>query len=165
MFHAIKTFLIIIFCDLKWRYLTCNGTRSGFTLLEILVVISLITVIAGFSIIFGIDAYHGHIYHAEKGIAMDLLKKARGQAISNMHQISHGIRFENTEYILFRGNVYVAGDPTNESIPKNAAITISGPQEIVFSQLSGDASPAGTLTVSDGVRSQTISINSEGRIN
>ena len=140
-------------------------THKGFTLLEILIATAIITMMAGVGLVFSIDAYRGYLFHAERNTAVAVLQKARSRALNNMYQAPHGVRFESSSYILFRGNSYVAGNPSNEDIPKNTNIAISGPAEIVFSQLSGDASPTGDITISDGLRSKVISINNEGRIN
>lgn len=139
--------------------------EAGFSLIEILVVTAIITVLAGIGLIVGLDSYRGYSYRSERNVAVHVLQKARSRAMNNMFETAHGIHFGSSEYVLFRGNAYNPSASTNESIPKNPAVTITGPADIVFRQLSGDSNFTGDITITDGVRTNIISTNGEGRIN
>jgi hypothetical protein len=95
------------------------------------------------------------------------LQKARSEAINNIDNSKHGFYFDETndKYIVFDGDFF---DHLKIDqyllVQKNSAITISGLNDIVFDQLTGNATPTGDLILSDNISSSTISINQEGRI-
>ena len=140
---------------------------GGFTLIETLIVIGIIGFVAVVGVIIGIDTYQRYNIRSDLDRAAVLLQKARSSAINNVSEISHGVYLgDSGAFILFRGINYAGRLPQFDlRIDKNPVVTITPPaSEIVFAPLSG-ASSNSTLTVSDGVRSLTIEINNEGRIN
>lgn len=148
--------------------------KRGFTLIEILVVIALITVIASIGIMAGIDSYQRFLFRSNVDTAVSLLQKARSSAIHNMNETSHGVYFcdpSNSKFVLFRTpSDYVSRDIVHDfNVEKSKAVTITScstpdPDEIVFTQLSATTTP-GNITLSDGVRNALIEINYEGGIN
>ena len=152
--------------------------NRGFSLIELLVIMGLISLVAGFGLIVSMDDYRGYNFRSERDVVVSTLQKARSQAVSNMCYGSgctdgkqHGVYFGTPgHYIIFQGASYTAGDPTNEDIAaKNAAASVSGITSVVFTQLSGTAvtipaSPS-TLTVVDtGGHTSVVTIEASGRI-
>ena len=69
-------------------------------------------------------------------------------------------------YTIFEGGSYVSGAAGNIVTEASYGVFITTPTlpfDIMFNQLSGDSTDA-TITVSDGVKSYNITVNSEGRI-
>lgn len=141
-----------------------NLSTKGFTLVEILVVTGIFVLLMGMSLFMSFDYYRGYLLGTERDITVGVLEKARSRALSNMFESSHGVHIDSDNYILFRGDVYVVGAPTNENIPANSAIQKSGLSNIIFSQLTGLPNVAGDITLTDGAKSKIISINNESRI-
>ena len=143
---------------------------KGFTLIEILVVIALLTVIASFGVTAGIDSYQRFLFRSNVDTAVSLLQKARSSAIHNIGETSHGVYFcdpSNSKFVLFRGTTYDPISPSNFPVDKSKAVKVTScptPSEIVFTQLSGDTT-GGDITLTDGVRNVTITVNNEGGIN
>lgn len=151
----------------------------GFTLLEVLVVMGLIIMVAGFGLVVSFESYRGYNFRSERDTIVSVLQKARSQAINNMcfgagctNGKPHGVYFGTIgKYIIFQGTSYATRDTAvDETInAANASASISGIQSVVFSTLSGDAvtvpaSPA-TLTVIDtGAHTSTITVDASGRI-
>jgi prepilin-type N-terminal cleavage/methylation domain-containing protein len=143
-----------------------NFNNRGFTLIEILVVMALIAIVFGFSSVVGFDSYRKNSLKAERDTLISALQKARSQAINNVNDIKHGFYFDGTNYILFNGPSYASRNVAQDLIvEKNSAITVSGTAEIIFDQLTGNASPTGDIILGDGVSSSSVSVNQEGRIN
>jgi len=140
-------------------------TGAGFTLIEILAVIGILAVLGTFGYLVTIDFYKSYAFNAERNAIVAILQKARSQSLANINQFPHGVHFDSDQYVIFQGSVYDSGNSFNQKIPAAFGITHSGIIDVVFAQLSGDASPGGNLILSDGKRLTTISINNEGRIN
>ena len=140
------------------------GLRTGFTLLEILIVIGIATVLIGFGYLIGFDFYRSQILRSETQTVVSLLRVARSKAMANVNQAPHGFAFRNNTYVMFQGTSYASRDSAYDEITGiSPLITATGTQEVVFSQLSGNANAA-TVMLSTPAASSTISINNEGRI-
>ncbi|MCX6759554.1 MAG: prepilin-type N-terminal cleavage/methylation domain-containing protein [Candidatus Nealsonbacteria bacterium] len=156
---------------------------AGFTLIEIIVVMSLLAAIGALTAFANFDVWRGYTFRGECDLLISVLQKARSQSVNNICLGSsctdgrpHGVYIQSDKYTIFQGSDWdhrdVAIDEDFEANSKvsSASSTIS---EVVFSQLSGDASfPQSPgliegkiiLNEIDGFHSETISINNEGRI-
>ena len=137
--------------------------QAAFTLIEILIVIGLFGLLAGLGLFLSFDFYKSYAFRSERNTLVSVLEKARNQSLSNINQSPHGVHYMPNNYIIFQGSAYVAADPNNQAVPGNP-VTVTWPGDFVFSQLAGESSASGTITIIDGVRSTSISINNEGRI-
>ncbi len=140
---------------------------SGFTLIEIIIAAAIIAIIGGLGLFIGIGQYSSHVLSAERGMIVGMLQKARNQSMNNINEAPHGVYIQTPSYILFQGASYASRNVLfDEILPKAPFVTIGGNQEIVFNQLRGNVSVGeGDITISNGTRTHTISVNSEGRIN
>ena len=137
---------------------------SGFTVIEIVVAIGITVMIFSMGIVVTFNFYKNNTLRAERDLVVFILGKARNKAMDNAYALPHGVHIAQSDYTIFRGSTYIAGDPSNEIIPGNSAIQKSGLNEVVFSQLSGDSNVENTITLSNGPQTQLISINNEGNI-
>jgi prepilin-type N-terminal cleavage/methylation domain-containing protein len=137
----------------------------GFTLIEIIVVIGILGILSSLGYLVTMDFYKSYAFNAERDTIVAILQKTRSQSLANINESSHGVHFGSGQYVIFQGLAYNSGDAFNQAILSSFAITHSGLTDVVFTQLSGDASPSGSLILSDGKRSAAIFINSEGQIN
>ena len=146
--------------------LPVKKSAAGFTAIEILVVVGVVALIAAFGAIIGLDAIGRSSVGSERDLYVTLLSGARDRALANVNQSAHGVRAEADTFILFEGTSYNPSDPDNQPIGRTTGIAVSGPENIIFEQLSGNALPAsvGTITFSDGVQSDSVEINARGRI-
>lgn len=154
-------------------------THRGFTLLEILIVIALLAIVAGFGLIVSMDDYRGFNFRNERDVVAGVLQKARSQAVNNMcfphgggdcsDGKPHGAYFgTDGQYVIFQGPSYASRDEdADEVIEVGAPVDVSGFSEVVFSRLSGDAATTGgtTLTVTDDRgRTSVFTVEPSGRI-
>lgn len=126
-------------------------------------VMGILSVLAVLGVIVGMDFYRSYAFNSERDTVIAMLQKARSRSLNNMDAVAHGFRRESDKYILFRAP-YNAASADNEIIPAHPAITGSGLAEVVFTQLSGTTSNVGLMVITDGKRTATTTINSEGRI-
>jgi prepilin-type N-terminal cleavage/methylation domain-containing protein len=146
--------------------------KGGFTLIELLVVIGIITVLAGLVSFVDLNNYRGDAFRAEVAALGSALQTARADALNNIDQNKHGVAIHPggyNGYVLYEGDSYALRIPAlDQKVSASYGVTLSpsSPTEVVFDQLSGDASYDGDITFVDPNRSITaaITINHEGRI-
>lgn len=139
---------------------------SGFTLIEIIIVLGILAGLGSMGLFISMDFYKSYVFYSEQSIVVSIIQKARNHSMVNVNEATHGVKFESGQYTIFQGENYASRDVAyDEIIPVNPTITRTGIEEVVFSQLSGDSSISGNITMSDGLRSSIISIENEGRIN
>lgn len=166
------------------------NTKAGFTLIEMVIVISLIAVIGGFGLFFGIDSLRGYSFHSDRDTLVSTLQHARAEAMANICRGKaadctdggkpHGVYIDTTnrKYVIFQGATYVSRDSDQDApIDANNLTTWKGVNEVVFAELSGDAASADSspdcaseaepicIIVGDQAsRTSVITVNSEGQI-
>lgn len=147
-----------------------HHTKRGFTLIEIMVVIGLLAVFATMGLAFSFDSYRGYLFRSEYTTTVNLLAKARNQAINNFSQSNHTVAILSGEYRIYATDSYDEDDEnTYRSFPRNNALTFSGPEEVTFEQLSGNVASCDsldpcTITFGYGLRTKSITINDVGGI-
>ena len=137
----------------------------GFSLIEILVVIALLSVIAGLGLFMSMDSLRGYMSRSESDVVVSLLQRARSRAVSNIGQASWGVCFIAPNYIIHKGSVCTAGLSTNEVVRSGSGASVSGlaAPGVTFSALGGTTTAA-TITVVQSGRTAVITLNNEGRI-
>lgn len=144
-------------------------SQTGFTVIEVIIAVTLMTFLAGIGLWVGMDVYRSYSYRSERNIFISALQKARLEAMVNLNEAKHGLYIETNRYTIFQStSTYVNRNASFDQIITPAGvITLTGnpvlPRDVVFDQLSG-ITASGTLTITDGVRSTVISINNEGQI-
>lgn len=153
--------------------MSCNVDRqflhSGFTLLELLLSVALITVLAGlslpvasrFQILTDADV-------AATTIAQSL-RRAQALARSGDGDTTWGVSVDdsdNNKIVMFRGASYAARDTGyDEEFDLPASITPTGVSEVVFAKLTGDPDTTGTTTLTTATNQvRTITINAVGMV-
>lgn len=153
--------------ELKKRIgLQKHKSDAGFTLIEILITVGILTILSGVGLFLSMDFYRGYSFNYERNLLVSILQKARSESMANINQSAHGFYYDGSNYIIFEGNSYSAGNPKNKIFPsaKSVSVICSPSCEIVFQQLSGDATAA-DITISGNSKTTIISLNEEGRIN
>ncbi len=160
-----------------------KNTERGFTLIEIMVSIGILITIMSLGLFISMDFAKSYNVRAENNNMVSILQKARGASLNNINQTRSGVHFTVSPltYTLFEcpttNPQCITYTPSASDVVISTSYGIriqspSSPFDIVFDQLTGclgtilsdcSATPV-TITVDDGVKSYTISINNEGRI-
>jgi len=145
---------------------------GGFTLIEILVVIGILTLFAGIGLMFSFDSFRGYLTRSEQVMIVHMLAKARNRAMNNFDESAHGLKIEPGSLTLFAGSSFDVSDPhSRESFPRNKTLVLTGAEEIVFEQLTGNMTACDPLPLADcnvsmlyGGITRKIDINEYGGI-
>lgn len=141
-----------------------NG--AGFTLIEILIVIFLISILASFIVSIGLNFYKNQQLEVHSQGILQTLRRAQSKAMSIELDSSFGVYLTNDNYILFKGSSYAGRDPQyDEVFDLPEIINLSGLSEVVFSKLEGKPNVIGNIVLGTDGGSNTININEMGRIN
>ena len=137
----------------------------GFTLLETLITLAIITSLAGIGLIVGIDAYQRSQLRQEHRSIVSLFEKARIESMNNVGGTGHGVWISGGQAVLFRGNSYVTRDPEwDVRVSLAQGLQVQGPDEVVFTRGSGEVAHAGKILLSDGTQTLAIDITHAGTI-
>lgn len=150
---------------------------QGFSLLEVLLVMSLLGIVAGTGLFMSMESLRGYAFRNEREMIVSVLQKARSQALSNLCLGAcpleagrpHGVYFGAAgEYIIFQGDDYNSRDQSaDEIIAANSALSYdaASARQVTFAQLSGSVVSPGAVKISDSAgRSASIAINGAGQI-
>lgn len=146
--------------------------RRGFTVLEILIVITVFVVMAG---IVTVSLSRYTRAQAVTGAATALvseLEDARSRTLASRGGVQYGVHLEDGSITLFRGETYDPNSAQNEVTSLDPRVTLtpslaSGGADIVFERLSGETDDHGTIVValaSDAAFARTIILQQTGLI-
>jgi len=153
--------------------LRLNKKNKGFTLVEIIIALGLMSIVVALGLFASFDLFRGSSLASERDVIVSILQRARSESLNNINQTRHGVHFTgvkpNLKYVLFECNpapqcssyTPSSADATTTS---SYGFSITTPADIIFAQLTGTSTDA-TITMADGRSTSTITINSEGRIN
>lgn len=145
--------------------------QKGLSLIELLVVVSVIIILIGLAFI----SYRLF----EKGTELEVtaqnilvtLKLAQTKTLASEGASQYGVHFENNKYILFKGDTYQEGAVENKiyQLPKRLEIynidLADGGNDVIFKRISGHTQQNGTIKlriISIPDRTRTIIIQSYG---
>jgi len=120
-------------------------TKSGFTLVELAVVTSIILTLLGLITINLVRSQQGaSLTSAGEILTTDLkqqqLKAMIGDTEGRATSDSYGIHFDSNRYVLFHGS-YSAGETSNSVINLDSSMKFNNPNfNVIFSKLSGTTS-------------------------
>lgn len=160
---------------LAQHHLFVSKSEAGFTLIEMLVVMGILTMLGSLALFVNLDTYYGFMFRGERDTLISTLQKARSQSMNNIclgagcvDGKPHGVHVKKGEYTIFQGGSYAARDTAVDEIifSQNNAIELSTTSlEVVFAQLSGDTASVQEIGLFDNAgHHSTTSINTEGRI-
>jgi len=143
----------------------CKGkSAAGFTFLEIILVVAILTVVFGLGIPILYQFYTRYQLDSEYQLLHSLLAQARNSAMINRNESSHGFFMDSNNFMVFQGSSYASRSASEDRIfPRSGAISVNGPAELVFSSLAG-ATASSTFILNNAYSQKTVYVNSEGLI-
>ena len=136
---------------------------KGFTLLELLLVISGIVIIAVFTMPIGINFYNAQSFDETASGILSNLRRAQNQAFFQKNDSDYGVKFLANSYVFFRGSSYALRATSDDEIfYLPSGISIAGDDEIVFKKFTGRPAFAASFGVVSLDSISQININEEG---
>lgn len=138
----------------------------GFTLIEILLAISIIALIGGFSL----PVYTRLQVRNDADLAATTVAQSlrRAQLLSQASDgdTSWGVKVQPGALTLFRGLNFASRNPTfDELYDLSASFTVSGLDEVIFTKFTGKPLATGTVTLTTPTNeTRVVTINSEGMV-
>lgn len=156
-------------CD-SFRGVSCS---RGFTMIEALVVLGILTLLAG--VVLGVFPAYRRSVNLNTAVETGavFLAKARSRTLGSEGATRHGVHFESDRMVLFRGAAYNALDPANETTMLPSGIEISvialngGGVDVVFDRLTGGTNGFGTVTfrsLADPLKTKVLTILNTGSV-
>jgi len=148
-----------------------NLDSRGVTFLELVIVVAVLLIIF-VSIMGNFQAFQRRtVLSSSAEQAQSYLREAQNRAITRQDDKDWGVRVNSSSLELFDGNAY--GSATNiETLAVSASVTVTHSlqptpgttQDIVFTRLDGKTVNSGTITLTQGTESFTITISTSGNI-
>lgn len=139
--------------------------RSGFTLVELVIVVALMAGFALLGIPFGVESYRDYVLISTTRDMVSLLRRAETFALANASSSSYGVSFRADRAVLFKGMTYASRETVfDEEHVLSPSVVVGATDDVVFAPLSGMPGATTSVTVSNGFRSQGIDVNIHGVI-
>lgn len=132
--------------------------RRGFTLIEILVVVAIMSVLAAISFPFYARFITQNSVSSTANGLVGSLQKAQMYAMSGKNNSSWGVRYADSKIILFQESSNTVFDSYN--VP--GSLQITGLNQVVFSRPTGLPTSFGTYVVSSNNQTKSVLLNLEG---
>jgi len=147
-------------------------TQRGFTLIELIVVMSIIGILLGLtSINLARSQQTASLTSAGEMLIADLrqqqLKSMIGDTEGRPASDSYGIHFDPNKYVLFHGTTYSSSDTSNFVINLDSNMQFNNSNvDIIFSKLSGEIVTDTTIDLQDNTNSnlKRIHLNAFGTV-
>jgi prepilin-type N-terminal cleavage/methylation domain-containing protein len=152
-------------------YRNSIGYVSGFTLIEIIIVIAILSILAtvGMEVLPKVR-HNADLNSVAEGV-VSLLAEARAKTTSSEDGSQFGVYVQADRAVLFKGTTYATGTPENREFifPKTAELSLfsfsGGGNQIIFKRLTGDTSEHGSLmfrNLSDITKTRRVTVISSG---
>ena len=137
----------------------------GFTFIELMLVTALITLIGVFATPVGLSYYQSQLVNEISDGLVSALRQAQGFAYTGKHNHAFGVFITADAYTVFEGDTYASRITSEDMVfPIASTVTVSGLQEIVFSEMSGTPRATGMVTVVSGNKMSQIDVLPSGNI-
>lgn len=139
--------------------------EQGFTLLELLLSVAIISLLAGLSL----PVYRTLIKKNDLDIAANTVASSlrRAQVLSQAvdGDTTWGVEIQSGSITLFKGTSYTGRDTNfDETFDMATTIVIGGTTEIIFTKFTGLPQTTGTINLSTESDARSVTINAKGMV-
>lgn len=126
--------------------------RPGFTLIEVLIVFSLISIVGALALASATQSKRTRDLHAAGEQVLSVLRVAQSKALGGINRASWGVHVQSDRVVIFQGPAYL-GSPSTETFMLADTVEVAnlslagGGSDILFNRLDGRTNQAGTFDV------------------
>ena len=155
------------------QYLNPSFCRRGITVIEILVVVSILGILVLVVLPQFSKIKENQVLKNAVEDTVSVLHNAESQSLASINSSEYGVHFQSDRVILFKGKVFSSGAGDNKTIniisPANISnVTLGGVSattgDVYFARLSGVPNKTGTITVSTASFSKIITLSATGTV-
>ena len=159
--------------EIRYTAYNIRHTKSGFTLLEILLVIGIFAVLAAAGVSPLLLFKKTSDLNGTLETGASFLLEARAKTLSSENESRYGVHFRHEATVLFKGAAFTEGALGNEVAPLPSSVEISnvslqgGGNDVVWNRLTGEADAYGAVAFrlkSDTSKVRTLRIEKTGII-
>ena len=142
-------------------------------MIEIMVVLAVLGVLLSV-VIWSFSSFRdSRLLENSIGDALSLIDEARMKTISSYNNMQHGVHFETSRVVLFKGTTFSESDLDNKEVSIHPLIEIfnislnNSSSDLVFQRINGKTDNYGSIVIrvkSNPSRAKQININSTGII-
>lgn len=125
-------------------------------MIEIVLSSALITILAGFTIPMGLRFFEEQSLSDTADSFQLTLRTAQMKAQLGYHGSNHGVELFPDQYVLFEGDSYAGRNEDFDISTPIDGVTFEGPEEIVFSALTGRPVAPSVYSLSSSVNNQVV---------
>ncbi len=146
----------------------CSSQR-GFTLLEVLVVMSIMIALTSISISTYISMRDKQSVQKDADSIVSVLQKAQSMSSNRKNDSAYGVKFASSTVTVFSGSTYDTGNVIStytleKNVKINTIILSSNGTEVDFMKITGNPLANGTVTLGTGSFSKIVTIYGTGII-
>lgn len=143
-----------------------NQAKKGFTLVEILLVLAIITILAGVTAPFYSELMNRNELDVAIQATSGSLKRAQVLSQAMTYDDGWGVKIESGAVTLFKGNSFATRDTAfDEVVNISTNLTILNDSEFTFDKFTGLPQVTGTVTIETTSGEQRgVQVNSKGRV-
>jgi len=134
--------------------------KTGFSLVELILVIGILMIIATTASVFNSRWYLQNNLEASKNILVSSLRKAQGYAIAKKNNLTWGVCLTGTTIRMFGGSC--ASPTTKDDYLLPVGVSTSGLSTVTFSSLRGEPNTAQNINITGNGQTFNLIINSAG---
>jgi len=140
--------------------------KKGFTLIELIIVIALISILGFLSTGFYSRFYNQNAVSTVTDELTQEFRKAQIYAMMGKQNGNWGVHNNTTSIVLFQGSTFTGRNTAfDETFAVNSNIIITGLTDLIFSRMTGTPSATPTIIISSANNTRTITVNSQGVVN
>jgi Tfp pilus assembly protein FimT len=157
----------MFFNNKKIKLFTQKNHKFGFTVVETLMVISIIVILISISVSTFKNMSNSQVLDVSVLNVMSVLNGARSEAVSSKNATTSGVRILNDKVIAYQGFYGNLNQETSLSNLVKISTSTGIGTDVIFNNVTGLTSSSGTITIyflSDPSKNVTIKINNTGTI-
>lgn len=141
------------------------SARRGFSIIEITITIGITLTIFGLMSLVTVQFYRNQQLETATTQLVQYMRTAEARALRSEGGNAHGVKISPPTITLFRGSSYATRLTLyDETISFPSLVQVSGLTEINYARQTGLPSTSGIISLTNGLRSETVTLYSSGAV-